>query len=426
MKNLVSVIIPIYNGEKYLNRCLASVLNQTYKEIEIILVNDGSTDGTSLICETCASKDTRIKIINQNNLGLGAARNSGIEAAQGEWLCFVDCDDYIDCCFVENLLKIAVEHKCRLVQCRLERTHNDSFIINQPKPTIQVMDWRTFNIYLYSHRQEGHHPFSCCVCFYHKSLFERVRFTSHRCGEDNFIMPSILKTITNESFAVTSQYLYYWFQSENSLTRGSGKLKDTYLEHIRAVKEVVTFYESINELELASLAWGIYFETLVTDYVEIHLNLNAETDYTYLLNEITAALDKAKKYCHTLLNINMGASEVWGCIADNKKQVVLYGYGVLSKIYILPWLKLFNINIVEIWDQNSLIGEFVKDIPKNKPHGGLKEDTLIIIGIHDECIALSVQYELRQLGYKNFIKWPEFNNALRYTQYDNFLPLFLN
>ena len=92
----ISVIVPVYNAEKYLSDCIDSILNQTLKEIELILINDGSTDNSLQICREKASKDSRVKIINKKNEGQGYARNIGIDRAKGEFITFVDSDDYID------------------------------------------------------------------------------------------------------------------------------------------------------------------------------------------------------------------------------------------------------------------------------------------------------------------------------------------
>ncbi len=103
-KVLVSIIIPVYNAEKFLPRCLASIVHQTYENIEIIIVNDGSTDGSLRICEEHQIIDERISIISQKNAGVSASRNMGIECALGEYLLFVDSDDYVDSLYVEKMV----------------------------------------------------------------------------------------------------------------------------------------------------------------------------------------------------------------------------------------------------------------------------------------------------------------------------------
>lgn len=105
MDCLVSVIIPIYNASKYLNDCLQSLLSQSYKQLEVIMVNDGSTDNSEQICKEYCKADNRFIIYNKQNGGVSAARNYGIEKANGEWILFVDSDDYVNSCFIETYIK---------------------------------------------------------------------------------------------------------------------------------------------------------------------------------------------------------------------------------------------------------------------------------------------------------------------------------
>lgn len=101
----VSVIIPVYNCEKYLKRCIDSVLNQTFNDYEVILINDGSIDKSAIICDEYATRDKRIKVLHKKNQGVSSARNDGIKRSEGEWICFLDADDWWECDFLENLLK---------------------------------------------------------------------------------------------------------------------------------------------------------------------------------------------------------------------------------------------------------------------------------------------------------------------------------
>ena len=113
----VSVIVPVYNTEKYLHRCIESILDQTYKMLELILIDDGSTDSSGIICDEVAQKDTRVKVLHKKNEGAGEARNCGINIAQGEYICFVDSDDYISSRYIEIMLHAAEKYDCGIVQC---------------------------------------------------------------------------------------------------------------------------------------------------------------------------------------------------------------------------------------------------------------------------------------------------------------------
>lgn len=123
---IVSVIIPVYNVEKYLDDCLASVCTQTMKEIEIILVDDGSTDSSAEICKKWADKDLRMRFISQPNQGVSVARNTGIKASRGEWIAFIDSDDWIDPDYLEKLYGCAVKNNADISICGFYFNYPDS------------------------------------------------------------------------------------------------------------------------------------------------------------------------------------------------------------------------------------------------------------------------------------------------------------
>ncbi len=124
--NLISVIVPIYNVEEYLERCVDSILAQDHKDIELILVDDGSPDRCGEMCDTYAAQDSRVTVIHQQNAGLSGARNSGLRIAHGEFVLFVDSDDYIDSDMCSTLIKKAYETGADIVECNLHHTYQNS------------------------------------------------------------------------------------------------------------------------------------------------------------------------------------------------------------------------------------------------------------------------------------------------------------
>ena len=111
MEDLISVIVPIYNVESYLEQCIKSIINQTYKNIEIILIDDGSTDKSPKICDKYKQKDSRIIVVHKQNTGVSATRNIGLELSKGKWIAFVDSDDWIEKEYLEELLLNAKKEK---------------------------------------------------------------------------------------------------------------------------------------------------------------------------------------------------------------------------------------------------------------------------------------------------------------------------
>lgn len=133
MNDMVSVIIPVYNGEKYLKRCLESVINQTYANIEIIVINDGSKDKSLSIIEEYKKKDNRIILINQENMGVSASRNNAIKMCSGQYTMFVDCDDWLEQNMVEKMVEIIKQENVDAVRCNYYRNYLDGTEKNREK-----------------------------------------------------------------------------------------------------------------------------------------------------------------------------------------------------------------------------------------------------------------------------------------------------
>ena len=129
MKSLVSVIVPVYNAKKYIDRCLESIVNQTYTQLQIILVNDGSTDNSAQLCEAWAQKDSRIKVLHKENGGAGYARNFALEYVSGDYVCFVDSDDFIDVTTIEKCMRRIELEGTDTVVFGSENVYNDGAVV---------------------------------------------------------------------------------------------------------------------------------------------------------------------------------------------------------------------------------------------------------------------------------------------------------
>ena len=122
---LVSVIVPVYNVEKYLKKCVTSIMENSFKNLEINLVDDGSTDNSGQLCDELAIMDIRIKVIHKKNGGLSSARNAGLDIARGDYISFVDSDDYIDKNMLGKMLDKAIEYNADIVQCGISRVNEN-------------------------------------------------------------------------------------------------------------------------------------------------------------------------------------------------------------------------------------------------------------------------------------------------------------
>ena len=134
---LLSVIVPVYNVETYLNQCISSIINQTYENLEILLIDDGSTDRSGMICDQYAVKDTRIRVVHQENQGLSGARNVGTDLAQGQYVAYVDSDDWLDIHMYDELLRILQKHKLDMVRCAAFFSDGEKKEILSPKKEFQ-------------------------------------------------------------------------------------------------------------------------------------------------------------------------------------------------------------------------------------------------------------------------------------------------
>lgn len=210
---LVSVIIPAYNIKEYLVRCVDSVLNQTYQNIEIILVDDGSTDDTPRLCDIYSEKNTNIKVIHKSNGGLSDARNHGIDIAKGEYLMFVDSDDWIAPNMVEELYLYCKRNSLKLTVCECIYVYEDGnigkrnlsgeeFILDKKKAFEMLLQDRKFRTNAWNK-------------IYHKSLWENIRFPYGKKYEDVHIMHEIYDKCDKIGFIDSG--FYYYFQRKGSI-----------------------------------------------------------------------------------------------------------------------------------------------------------------------------------------------------------------
>ena len=215
MKNdMISIIIPIYNVEKYLEKCLDSILNQTYKNLEIILIDDGSTDNSPNICNSYCEKDKRIKIIHKNNEGVSSARNKGIELSTGKYIVFIDSDDYVSNEHIEVLYDCIISNNVDLVISNLIDISEDGIILNNEEKESFLMNKDQCLKELLSEDNFYH---LCCGNIYRKDLLEKIRFNcKYRIAEDLDFLYRYIKQISSAYFL--SKNTYYYLKREGSAT----------------------------------------------------------------------------------------------------------------------------------------------------------------------------------------------------------------
>ena len=242
MHDLISVIIPVYKVEKYLCRCVDSVLEQTYTNMEIILVDDGSPDNCPVMCDEYARQDSRVKVIHQENAGLSGARNAGIDMAQGQWLAFVDSDDYLAADFLERLYQACVDTGSSLSVCRWEYVRGETIPEHGTGET-RVYTGREMLANLYV--PDGAYFVVAWNKLYRKELFEDIRYPLGRIHEDEATTYRIYDKVKKAAYVDRS--LYGYFVTPVSITRGFNPKR---MDWVTAVAERLDFFEQKGYAEL--------------------------------------------------------------------------------------------------------------------------------------------------------------------------------
>lgn len=252
----ISVIIPVYNVEPYLANCLNSVINQTFKNIEIICIDDGSTDNSGAICDAYAQNDNRIKVVHQNNQGLSVARNVGLDLANGKYISFIDSDDYVHPKFLEILCGLCEDNQCLISMCGLIKT-NSLYLQQKDISTYNKHIFHSRNVVLYMLSDIDIEFVVVWNKLYRKECFKDLRFPIGKIHEDEFLTHKIL--LECSSIAYTDEKLYYYVQHSNSIM-GKG-FNRKFLDSIEARIERKNFF--LNEKMLYE---KLYMQSLVALY----------------------------------------------------------------------------------------------------------------------------------------------------------------
>lgn len=233
----ISVIVPIYKVEPYLRRCVDSILGQSYPDLELILVDDGSPDNCGTICDEYATKDSRVHVIHQENCGVSAARNAGLDwvfsHSVSRWLTFVDSDDWIHPRMLEWLLSAAVKTETAICACGfVETAGEDPVMENQtPVPTL----WEPEDFYTV----RNVNAIIPCGKIYKKQLFSHVRYPNGMIHEDELTTYKLL--FAQEKIGVIDAPLYYYYQNTEGITKS--KWSPRRLDGVQGLKEQAAFFE---------------------------------------------------------------------------------------------------------------------------------------------------------------------------------------
>ena len=284
MKDIISVIVPVYKVEKYLQRCIESIINQTYKNLEIILIDDGSPDNCGIICDEYAKKDNRIKVIHKENGGLSDARNAGLDIATGEYIAFIDSDDYIALNMFETLHSLMIKDNSDIALCsymyidengkKIESLNKQNPIKNEILSSFEAL------------KKIGEHKSWYFVVawnkLYKKEIFNNLRFPYGKINEDEFIIHKVFGK--SKSISCVESMLYYYVQRSDSIMKQNYSIKNLALVEAYVDRAIYLYENDFFEFFKKSIL------TALSMYIQACSNLDMK-DY-----ENRAALRKLKHY----------------------------------------------------------------------------------------------------------------------------------
>lgn len=269
METAISVIVPIYRVEKYLPACIDSILNQTFTDFELILVDDGSPDRCPEICDETAKRDARVRVIHQANAGLSAARNAGIEIAHGEWLGFVDSDDYIAPQFYEKLYQTAQRTDADCVMCSVQNVDESGKSIDSA--LMRVADEvKTGQEVLQKIGRDDVTPYlTAWNKLYRRKLFNTLRYPAGRQNEDVFVFAELFCQV--QRAACVAEPLYFYRKRMGSIMNSAVTLRNldemwayvNCFEHLQQNDEESILKET--EKRVFAKLTGVYYRVTEED-----------------------------------------------------------------------------------------------------------------------------------------------------------------
>lgn len=277
----VSIIVPIYKVEKYLKKCVDSLLNQTLKDIEIILVDDGSPDTCGKICDEYAKKDKRIKVIHKENEGLSMSRNIGIVHAESEYIGFIDSDDYVAEDMYELLYNNIIKYQadisiCGLYDCYSKNkipqycNENECLVLNNKEALKIALEGIKFSV-------------NATNKLYKKDLFSDIKFPKGKLSEDAFTIPQILSISSKVVF--DSSPKYYYIHRENSITTSQFKKNDFNV--VEAYEKNLNLIEkSFPELKKQAQFRLLWSYTYVLDKMILSPNIDDMESYKKVISKL--------------------------------------------------------------------------------------------------------------------------------------------
>ena len=291
-EDLVTIIVPVYNTAKFLNQCLHSILRQTYKNIELIVIDDGSTDESVDICEEIQRNDQRISVIHQRNSGVSVARNNGVDVAKGEWIIFVDSDDFIDLEMVEKLYNAVKKYDADYAVCGYACVSEEQKLIKEYVSEKEMVISPSEALKMHYLGKYTVNYVTQWGKIMRRNIWENLRFTQNIFYEDLEIMPKLL--LKCNKIVVLNYIGYRYVQREGSIMHNE-KIKDKcYEDAIKFFLQHILFYKEHGLDEIKEANIRLLLDKILTS--DLHGTIPiAQTDYSRrVYQEYYQMMDKEK------------------------------------------------------------------------------------------------------------------------------------
>lgn len=258
----ISIIIPVYNVEKYLEKCLKSIINQTYRNLQIILIDDGSTDASPEICDVFAACDERISVRHKQNGGISAARNDGLNLVQGKYVIFVDSDDYIENNMIELLYNGITENNADYCVCGFTTVTDTYDTIKEYIPQKQVISGKDALRMHYFTKEYSVNYVTPWAKIYKSDMWKKLRFVEDICYEDIEIMPKVL--LNSEKVVIISNTGYYYVQQKGSIMHNSKLKEKMYNDSIDIFESHIQLYTQEKIVSLRNATIEMLLDKIIT------------------------------------------------------------------------------------------------------------------------------------------------------------------
>lgn len=290
----ISIIVPVFNVERYLDQCIKSILKQSFKNFELILIDDGSTDKSGEICDLYKQKDERIKVIHKENGGLSSARNAGIEIAEGDYVAFIDSDDYIHKDMYSILYESIINNNSQISMCKFQKVKQNNLQKSEVNnELINLGSKNISNIEALNNLYEDNSAEFTVVWnkLYDKGLFDDLRFEEGKVHEDEFIAHKILFKCNQITYVPLT--LYYYLQREGSIINSKYSIKN--IDAVIAFHERAIFFKKLGLKDLQYKAEYNYVRYFFANYYK------AKKYLTNIENELKSIKWNFSKSLYNLL-----------------------------------------------------------------------------------------------------------------------------